>query len=71
VSANFNRALTTALLVGPILTVINQTPLLGQLLRGEAVPAAGIIRIALTFLVPFLVSFYSSTMADRARRRLI
>lgn len=66
-TANVRRALTTALVVGPILTVINQTPLLARLLQGESVPAAGVVRIVLTFFVPFAVSLYSSTMADRAR----
>jgi hypothetical protein len=68
VSANVRRALTTAFVVGPVLTVINQTPLLARLLHGEGVPAAGAVRIALTFVVPFAVSLYSSTMADRKRR---
>ena len=67
-SPNIRRALVTAMVVGPLLTIINQTPLVARLLHGQGIPAAGAGRIALTFLVPFAVSLYSSTMADRKRR---
>jgi|GEM_PF-2535676 len=66
-SSNVKRALTTACIVGPILAIINQTPLLWQLLQGHSVPLVGLLRISLTFAVPFLVSLYSATMADRKR----
>lgn len=66
-SNNVKRALKTALFVGPILAIINQTPLLWQLAHGVPVPLIGILRIVLTFAVPFLVSLFSSTMADRKR----
>lgn len=62
------RAVKTALLVGPILTIINQTPAFVALLSGERLLPATMIRVALTFVVPFAVSFYSASMADRARR---
>ena len=68
-SNNVKRALRTALVVGPILALINQTPLLWQMLHGQSVPLLGLLRIALTFAVPFLVSLYSATMADRSRSR--
>ena len=67
-SPNVRRALATAMVVGPLLTVINQTALVARLLHGQGIPAAGAARIALTFVVPFAVSLYSSTMADRKRR---
>jgi len=68
VSANVRRALATAMVVGPVLTVINQTAIVARLLHGQGIPAAGAARMTLTFLVPFAVSLYSSTMADRKRR---
>jgi hypothetical protein len=64
---NLRRALRTALIVGPILTLINQTSILGDLLALRPVPGPVLARIALTFLVPFLVSLFSSAAADRAR----
>ena len=66
---NIARAVKVALLVGPILTLINQTPAVVRLFEGHAISGVTVIRIALTFLVPFAVSWYSSTMADRTRRR--
>jgi hypothetical protein len=52
---NLKRALKTAIVVGPLLVIVNQTL------------AIAVLRISLTFLVPFGVSLYSSAMADRAR----
>ncbi|HVT03122.1 MAG TPA: hypothetical protein VHL58_07050 [Thermoanaerobaculia bacterium] len=69
-SNNVKRALRTALIVGPILALINQTPLLWRLAHGQSIPLLGLLRIALTFTVPFLVSLFSATMADRSRSRL-
>jgi hypothetical protein len=60
---NLRRAANTALVVGPALALINQTPLLWRVLDGRPIPAIGILRIALTFAVPFLVSLHSSAMA--------
>lgn len=37
-------------------------------LQGEGIAGATVAGIVLTFLVPFGVSLYSPTMADRARR---
>lgn len=65
--SNVVRALKTSLIVGPLLTLINQTPVLAQLLRGEDVQPIVFVRIALTFVVPFAVSLVSAALADRAR----
>jgi hypothetical protein len=53
------RAVTVALVVGPVLTLINQhEALIGLDLRPRV-----LLKIALTFLVPYLVSSYSSAVA--------
>ncbi len=64
---NLRRALKTAIVVGPLLVAINQTELLWRLVHGEMVLAVAVLRISLTFLVPFGVSLYLSAMADGAR----
>ncbi len=64
---NLRRAIRTSLIVGPILTIINQTAVAGALLSFEPVGAAALVRMALTFAVPFLVSLFSSAAADKAR----
>jgi hypothetical protein len=64
---NLKRALKTAIVVGPLLAAINQTALLWRLVHGEMFQSVAVLRISLTFLVPFGVSLYSSAMADRAR----
>jgi len=61
---NLRRAANTALVVGPALASINQAPLLWRLTDGQPIPAIGILRITLTFAVPFLVSFNSFPMAS-------
>jgi hypothetical protein len=58
---NLRRAAKAALVVGPILALINQTPLLWRLLHGEMPPSNAVRRISLTFAVPFVVSLYSSS----------
>jgi hypothetical protein len=60
---NVRRATTTALIVGPLLVLINQTPVLARLLDGEIPPRIAVLRISLTFFVPFLVSLSSSALA--------
>lgn len=65
--ANLTRALRTALLVGPILTLINQTSVVRGLLEGRGPALSVWMRIALTFAVPLLVSLFSSALADRSR----
>lgn len=57
----FRRALQVAAIVGTILFVINQ---LGVVLSGM-VTALVVLRIALTYLVPFLVSTYSALNINR------
>jgi hypothetical protein len=54
------RALLTSLIVGPTLIVINQ----GNALFGDEV--FRVLPAALTFLVPFLVSFSSSVLSRRS-----
>ncbi len=58
------RALATSVLVGAILTAINSA---GDIAAGRADPGLA-IRIALTFLVPFVVSMISSVAAIRGQR---
>jgi cation transporter-like permease len=67
--ANLVRAVKMAFVIGPVLTLINQTWIVERLLSGQTIPAVALLRVALTFAVPFAVSLYSSTMADRARNR--
>ncbi len=57
----------TALIVGPILTLINQTDAVSNILSLEAPSSATLFRIGLTFAVPFLVSLFSSALADKAQ----
>lgn len=64
---NLRRALITALIVGPILTVINQTAVVSLLFSGHPIPPVASLRIALTFAVPFIVSLTSSALADSQR----
>ncbi len=57
------RALVSCVLVGVVLTVVNHGP---QLARGEL--SAGLLaQVALTLLVPFVVSIVSSVAAVRER----
>ncbi len=51
------RALVIALTAGTVLNCINQLP---DVMGGEPINLA---KIALTYLVPYSVSLYSSTMA--------
>lgn len=55
------RALVSCLVVGVVLTIVNHGP---QLLRGE-LTAARAVQIAITLLVPFIVSITSSVAALR------
>jgi len=61
---NVKRAGKTAVVVGPLLTLINQPDLVWRFLHGDMPPLIPGLRIGLTFAVPFLVSLYSSAMAD-------
>ena len=65
-SRNLKRAGKTALVVGPVLVLINQTQAVWRLVDGEILPPIATMRICLTFAVPFLVSLYSSAMAESA-----
>ncbi len=69
-SRNRRRATLTALIVGPILAVINQTETIWMLFSGGAVENLAILRISLTFAVPFVVSLTSAALADAQRREL-
>lgn len=62
----FRRALQVAAIVGTILFLINQA---GVVLSGH-VTSLVIVRIALTYLVPFLVSTYSALNINRLRKPL-
>ncbi len=55
------RATLIALLIGTILTVINQGDVL---LMGEVTPLV-LLKILLTYMVPYSVSTYSALSANR------
>lgn len=55
------------MIVGPTLALINQTATVGQLLTGGEVERVAVMRIALTFMVPFVVSLVSAALADAQR----
>lgn len=59
------RALIMASIVAPILIIINHSD---AILRGD-ITAARFVRMALTFLVPYMVSTVSSVAAIRERTR--
>jgi hypothetical protein len=60
----FRRALQVAAVVGTILFAINQ---LNVVLSGGVTPFV-VLKIALTYLVPFLVSTYSALEINRLRK---
>ena len=57
--ATVKRAVGVAAVVGPVLTVINQP----EALLALEFPPRVLLKIALTFLVPYSVSSYSSAQA--------
>ena len=59
------RGIKFALIVGPILTTINQY----DSFLDQHFPPRFYMKLGLTFLVPFLVSVCSSTMANLSYRR--
>ena len=61
------RATKITLIVGVILVLINH----GHLLIAGDVDAGTMMRIALTFLVPYSVSTYSSVQAVRDRMQML
>ncbi|HZA23993.1 MAG TPA: nitrate/nitrite transporter NrtS, partial [Dehalococcoidia bacterium] len=63
--ATVRRAITVAMIVGPVLTVINQY----DAIASGSFGAKFFFRMGLTFLVPYSVSSYSSVMALRAAQR--
>jgi hypothetical protein len=63
----FRRALQVAAVVGTILFAINQ---LGVVLGGM-VTSLVVLRIALTYVVPFLVSTYSALNINRLRKNAV
>jgi hypothetical protein len=56
---------------GPNLLVLikPERPALMRLFDGETLPRIAMLRISLTFLVPFLVSLSSAALADAQRNR--
>ena len=58
-----HRALTIALVVGPILVLINQ----GDLLFGGDASQFSWVKAVLTFVVPYLVSTLSSLLSMNGR----
>lgn len=63
--ATVRRAVTVALIVGPVLTLINQY----DAIASGSFGAKSFFKMGLTFLVPYSVSSYSSVMALRAAQR--
>jgi hypothetical protein len=63
--ATVRRAVTVAMIVGPVLTVINQY----DAIASGSFGAKFFFKMGLTFLVPYSVSSYSSVMALRAAQR--
>jgi hypothetical protein len=63
--ATVRRAVTVAMIVGPILTLINQY----DAIASGSFGAKLFFKMGLTFLVPYSVSSYSSVMALRAAQR--
>lgn len=63
--ATVRRAIRVALVVAPILVIINQGDVL---LSGSTITPRLAFKIALTFVVPYLVSSYSSARALKDRR---
>jgi hypothetical protein len=57
--ATVKRALGVACIIGPVLTMINQP----EALLALEFPPRVLLKIALTFLVPYSVSSYSSAQA--------
>lgn len=57
------RALAVAGVVGTILTMINQ----GDLLLAGQITKAGLVKIPLTYALPFCVSVYSVLVVSRER----
>jgi hypothetical protein len=63
--ATVRRAVTVAMIVGPILTLINQY----DAIASGSFGAKFFFKMGLTFLVPYSVSSYSSVIALRAAQR--
>jgi hypothetical protein len=63
--ATVRRAVTVAMIVAPVLTVINQY----DAITSGSFGAKFFFKMGLTFLVPYSVSSYSSVMALRAAQR--
>jgi hypothetical protein len=63
--ATVRRAVTVAMIVGPVLTLINQY----DAIASGSFGAKFFFKMGLTFLVPYSVSSYSSVMAVRAAQR--
>lgn len=57
----FRRAVVVAVVVGTILTVINQ----GDVLLSGAITPLVVLKIGLTYLVPYSVSTFSALQANR------
>lgn len=55
----WRRAIKVAVLVGPILVVVNQ----GDVILQGGMNVVCIVKIGLTFMVPYLVSTFSSVAA--------
>jgi hypothetical protein len=63
-SSNLRRTLTIALVVGCILSIINQGDVI---LHGDATRAT-VVKLSLNFVVPFLVSNLGVLTGDRTAR---
>ena len=61
------RAFKVAIVVGPVLTLINHAPAIVTLNFGSRF----VLQTVLTFCVPYLVSTYSSAMTEFANARAV
>lgn len=65
-SAILRRSLPTAMVVGTILTAVNQS---GAMMEGTFRPR-DLWKVAMNFLVPLSVATYSRMMAEREHKKL-
>jgi hypothetical protein len=64
---HLGRALRVALLVGTCLTILNQGDVIAGAITDGATPHLALLwKVPLTYVVPFLVSMYSSVAAAKS-----
>lgn len=68
-SSDLRRALLVSAGVGTALVLLNQGDILMSAVSGASLPGVLAWKIPLTYLVPFLVSYFSSRAASNAAHR--